>query len=132
MANRLYNWRIALKSFPEFPFLGVGFGARQRAFYDNHFVLVLSEVGLIGLAAFLYMLLAIFRQTLRIFREEKGIYFKALALGMLAGFIGIVIQSAASVAFIITRIAGPFWFLLGMIVASSGKGMNFWAQHKEL
>jgi O-antigen ligase len=118
VASRLYSWSVGFSSVPQYPFFGVGLGARHRGIYDNHFVLVLSEMGFIGLVSFCYLIFLIIRKGITLFRRQNDPMLKALALGVTAGFIGITLQGMASVSFIIMRIAAPLFFMVGMLCAS--------------
>jgi O-antigen ligase len=114
--SRLYTWRMVLPDFLHYPLLGVGLGARHRSTYDSQYIMELCELGLAGLVCFSWLLLETLRLLVVSWRRHDDAFLKALALGVLTGFIGISLQAAASSVFIVTRIAGPFWFLLGIIV----------------
>jgi Na+/alanine symporter len=43
-------------------------------------------------------------------------YVKGLVMGVLAGFISLLLHSIGSNTFIIVRIMEPFWFLMGLVV----------------
>jgi hypothetical protein len=43
-------------------------------------------------------------------------YVKGLTMGVLAGFISLLLHSIGSNTFIIVRIMEPFWFLMGLVV----------------
>jgi len=52
---RIESWkRILLEKFPQRPVFGHGIG---RYFFDGQFALTLTEVGLLGLAFFIWMML---------------------------------------------------------------------------
>jgi hypothetical protein len=121
-AGRLYAWRMVLPDFLREPILGSGLGARHRAMYDNQYIMDLCELGLAGLVCFIWLLLRIFKLLFVSWRRQEDLFFKALSLGALAGFIGISLQALASSAFIVTRIAGPLWLLLGIIVENESFG----------
>jgi len=123
VAIRLHNWGIALSSVKDYPLMGVGLGARHRAFYDSNFVLVISELGFIGLLLFIFFLFSAVRSLVRCYRQRSDIFIKAVALGCLGGLIGIVAQGFFSVSFIISRIAGPLFCMLGMVLGA-GERIN--------
>ena len=56
---RLQSWQDALRDFPDHPFLG--HGVTGYAFVDAQFPRVLTETGILGLAAFIYLLVSVFR-----------------------------------------------------------------------
>ena len=78
--------------------------------------MVLSETGIVGLCAFLYLLGVVFRRAQRAYSALKDDYKKGLLLGFIGGFLGMLVQGIGSTNFIITRIAGPFWFMAGLVL----------------
>lgn len=111
---RLQSWRDVLRDFPQHPFLG--YGVTGYSFVDVQFPRILAETGLLGLAAFLWLLVTIFRLARRRMREAKDPLMQGLAVGFLAGFVGLVAHSLGANTFILVRIMEPFWFLLGLLV----------------
>ena len=59
---------------------------------------------------------SIFYQTLKIYRKAKDSLFKGLALGFLAGHIGMLFHAISANTFILIRIMEPYWFLAGMVM----------------
>ena len=49
-------------------------------------------------------------------KKVKTPYFQGLAVGFLAGFVGLIVHSLGANTFIIVRIMEPFWFFAGIIV----------------
>ena len=110
---RLQSWKEALRDFTRHPFLG--YGVTGYAFVDAQVPRVLTETGLLGLAAFLYLLAAVFQIAWRRFRETRDPYQRGLVMGFLAGFVGLIVHSVGVNTFIIVRIMEPFWFFVGVI-----------------
>ena len=48
-------------------------------------------------------------------KEAKTPYFKGLAIGFFAGYIGLLFHALGANTFIIVRIMEPFWFFTGII-----------------
>ncbi len=111
---RLVSWKEALQDWPKHPLLGYGVTGYQ--FVDAQIPRVLTETGLLGLIAFIYLLFSIFKVTLDNLKELKTPYFQGLAIGFLAGFVGLVVHSIGANTFIIVRIMEPFWFFAGIMV----------------
>ncbi len=111
---RLQSWKEVLRDFTRHPFLG--HGVTGYTFVDAQFPRVLAETGLLGMAAFLYLLAAVFKLAWRRFREAREPYYRGLVMGFLAGFVGLVVHSLGVNTFIIVRIMEPFWFFVGIIV----------------
>jgi O-antigen ligase len=110
---RLQSWKEALRDFTRHPFLG--YGVTGYAFVDAQVPRVLTETGLLGLAAFLCLLAAVFKLAWSRFREAQDPYQRGLVMGFLAGFVGLIVHSVGVNTFIIVRIMEPFWFFVGVI-----------------
>jgi len=96
------------------PFLGGGLTAGNVL--DSQYARVLIETGGIGLLANVWLLQRAFREGLGLFKESTE-WKKAMALGYLAGFVGILIHAMVTITFYIVRIMEPFWLLTGLVVA---------------
>ena len=112
---RINTWGEALKNMKKHPLLG--FGITGWKFLDSEYVRVLIETGLIGLAAFLYLLYSILKKTWNIYKNAKIPLFKALALGFFVATISMMTHSVGANTFIIIRIMEPFWLLCGLVIA---------------
>jgi O-antigen ligase len=110
---RIISWREALRDWTQKPILG--HGITGRGFIDAQFPRVLAETGIIGLAAFLYLLFTIMRVALDTWKSVESNYFRGLAIGFIAGFVGLLFHAIGANTFIIVRIMEPFWFFAGII-----------------
>ncbi|NIA15195.1 MAG: hypothetical protein GWP08_14075 [Nitrospiraceae bacterium] len=115
MHDRLLHWKSAVSTVTHYPVLGIGLGARHRSAYDNHYIMLLAETGLAGLALFVAWLLWLARALWQ--RAQRGGVRRALCLGVLAGLAGVAVQSMAAICFSITVIAGPVLWLSGYALA---------------
>jgi hypothetical protein len=112
---RILSLKKLVQDFPKHPALGYGITGYE--FIDAQYPKVLIETGLLGLIAFLYLLYSIFKMTINHLKEVKTPYFKGLAVGFLAGYIGLLFHAIGANTFIIVRIMEPFWFFAGIIAA---------------
>jgi O-antigen ligase len=110
---RIKSWTEALSDWPQNPLFG--YGVTGYHFVDAQIPRVLVETGILGLTAFLYLLYSILKLTLRNLKEIKTPYYQGLAIGFLAGFVGLVVHAIGANTFIIVRIMEPFWFFVGII-----------------
>ena len=94
----------------------LGYGVTGYSFVDAQFPRVVVATGIIGFMAFCYLLFSIFRVSLNNLKELKTPYFQGLAIGFLAGFVGLVVHAMGANTFIIVRIMEPFWFFAGIMV----------------
>jgi len=111
---RLKSWRDALEDLPKHPF--IGYGVTGYAFMDAQFPRVLIETGVLGFTAFAYLLYSVLRISLRRIGDSKDSYSQGIAVGFLAGYIGLLFHAMAANTFIIVRIMEPFWFVLAIVV----------------
>lgn len=110
---RLQSWQDALRDLPAHPFLG--HGVTGYAFVDAQFPRVLTETGLLGLAAFAYLLVSICRLLRSRLRQTDDPFCRGLIMGFTAGFVGLLVHSIGTNTFIIVRIMEPFWFFAGIV-----------------
>lgn len=110
---RLLTFQAALEQFYKHPFLG--WGVTGFVFIDSQYFRSLAEIGLLGLFAFLLMLLAIWRTAKALLLTQTGFY-QGLVFGFMAAMVGIMVHSVSANTFIIIRIMEPFWFLTAIIM----------------
>ena len=111
---RLKSWKEGLEDVPNHPL--IGYGVTGYAFMDAQFPRVLVETGILGLIAFAYLLYSIFKISIPRVRELQDDYFRGIAIGFLAGYIGLLFHALGANTFIIVRIMEPFWFMLAIVV----------------
>ncbi len=114
-SERLVAMRRALKGWIRRPILG--YGVTGFAFMDAQYARSLVETGILGFGAFLWLVWAVLKSGRQAFAtltqpEERG-----LALGFLAGTLGLLAHAVGSSTFIIVRIMEPFWFFAAVVVA---------------
>ena len=110
---RLKSWQEALSDWPKHPVLG--YGVTGYHFVDAQFPRVLLETGILGLAAFIYLLYSIAKLTLQNLKEVNTPLYQGLGIGFFSGFVGLVVHAIGANTFIIVRIMEPFWFFVGII-----------------
>jgi O-antigen ligase len=114
LSARIRSWRSAAKDWVEHPILGYGVAGYQ--FVDAQYVRVMTETGLLGFLTFALLIATIFRLVYHVFKEVVDPFFRGLAMGYLAGFIGLLCHGIGANTFIIVRIMEPFWFVTAMVV----------------
>ncbi len=110
---RIDSLKQIMKDWPKKPI--IGYGVTGYVFLDSQYPKVLIETGIVGLLAFLYLLYSIFKLAVRRMKDAKTPYFKGLAIGFFAGYIGLLFHALGANTFIIVRIMEPFWFFAGII-----------------
>lgn len=96
--------------------LVLGNGVTGVGLVDAQIPLVIGETGLLGLAAWLWMIAVAFRTSWRVHRKAEDPLFRGLALGYMVGLVGLLAQSVGVNTFIIVRIMEPFWFLTALMM----------------
>lgn len=129
---RFESWQKAITIARENPILGVGFNtyrfAQQKAGYfsfdspqgghagsgtDSSLLLVLATTGVIGLVAYMTLLLTVFAHVTK--KAKKNI----VHLGTLSALIGLLIHSQFVNSIFFPQIMLPFWFIVGLVFAES-------------
>ena len=116
-SDRLRSWRNVIeKDWIRHPVLG--YGVTGYRFLDAQYPRVLAETGLLGFAAFVWLLYSLYKQVREVYRKTEDRFYKGLSLGFLAGFMAILGHAVGANTFIIVRIMEPFWFLAGLLIIS--------------
>ena len=111
---RLNSWNYAFANLKEHPLVGVG--VPGGGVVDGQFPRVLMEVGLTGLAFFLWIISALFKIGFLSYRNTThNPFMQGISLGFIAGVTGLLFHSLSAATFIIIRIMQPFWILAGVI-----------------
>ena len=114
LSARLRSYKAAARDWVEHPILG--YGVTGYKFLDTQYLRLITETGLIGLTLFLLLISTIFRQGYHVFKGTKDPFYRGLAMGYMAGFIGLIGHALGANTFIIVRIMEPFWFLTAMVI----------------
>jgi O-Antigen ligase len=111
---RFVSFREAFDGWQRRPILG--WGVTGFGFMDAQYARTLVETGIIGLAAFLWLVVSVVRSGMSAFRQLSAPDERGLALGFLAGTAGLLTHAVGSNTFIIVRIMEPFWLFAGLVM----------------
>ncbi|NPV93438.1 MAG: polymerase [Firmicutes bacterium] len=125
--GRLARWEISLDRWERHPYTGLGLGRfggavanrheETRWFYtDNYYLKTATEMGLIGLTAFLWLLLNCLRAGSQAIARLRDPYWQLLGVGILAGLIGVLLHNTVENIFEVPALTTYFWFWLGILV----------------
>jgi O-antigen ligase len=136
-SGRLAIWPAAIDAFEERPFVGIGYGAFVRTSVDriystpgssienfnvhpeevhNVFLGTAAELGIVGLALFLGLLVSTglaLRRTAKRAREVGDPFLSSVANALIVGLLGWCVGSM----FIETETSRPLWIVVGMCLA---------------
>ena len=115
VSARLSSWKnVLVRDWIKHPVLG--YGITGYRFLDAEYPRVLAETGLGGLAAFIFLLYAIYKRARETYEKTEDRLYRGLSLGFLAGLMGMLGHATGCNTFIIVRIMEPCWFFAGLMV----------------
>jgi O-antigen ligase len=114
-SERLKSWALVLRDWAQRPLLG--YGITGYAWADAQYVKILGETGLVGLLAFGFMSVRLWRKARDAFLAEEDPVCKGIAHGFLLGLVAMLAHGLGANTFIIIRIMEPFWLCAGLVVA---------------
>ncbi len=112
---RLISAQQALEAWARRPILG--YGVTGFGFLDAQYFRTLVETGVVGLAVFVWLVWSTFRSGVASFRTLANPEERGLALGFVAGLLGLLVHAIGANTFIIVRVMEPFWFFAAVVVA---------------
>jgi len=133
---RIHTWEAAFSMIKASPVFGSGLGTFQIVFpgfrypgfesdipygnllhAHNEYLEIWAEMGILGLALFLWLMIGFFRYAIKNFRGGRG---GLIALGLISGIAGVLVDSLFSSSLRWTGPAFTFWLLFGLAVATTG------------
>src|SRR3989475_2896544 len=115
---RLISVKQAFQGWAHRPIFGEG--VTGFAFMDQQFARTLVETGVVGLTAFVVLVWAVLKAGVLSFWALRTPEERGLALGFVAGTVGLLGHAIGANTFIIVRIMEPFWFFAAIVVALPG------------
>ena len=114
-STRVNNWQFSLtEAWPQHPILGLG--VTGIGLVDAQYPRTLAELGIVGFAAFLWLVISVFRFAKNHYRRTEDPLLKGVSLGFLAGHIALLTHAIGANSFIIVRIMEPYWFLAAIVM----------------
>jgi len=128
LGYRVYMIRDSLKILKDYPVLGTGNGTYQyiymkyRSIYSfskfphSIFFQTLDELGIFGGAAFIYMMVLLFKRGFQVIREN----YSAVLVGLYAGLAGMLLHALIDFDWSLMFMPMLFFYLFGVLI-SQGK-----------
>lgn len=129
---RLEIWRTSLEIIRDHPLWGTGLGTLWYyipqysktistfiAHAHNMYLQLAAEGGLLGLSSFLFFVGMTMRNIFEAFKSSRSPRHRGIALGLMVGFTGILVQGFVDAAIIAPQFGMLFWIY-------SGIGKNIW------
>lgn len=114
-ADKILGWKALIYGrFLHFPILGTGVGSVSLQI-DNEYMKVLGETGLIGLAAFFWMIRKAYDMAWSVWKGSKNQFDQGLALGFLGAMTALLIQGMSGTVFTTMRTMEPFIITCAML-----------------
>jgi O-antigen ligase len=129
-ANRIALWGAAMEVIQQEPLWGVGYGLFGQIIpvllpdmgardVHNTYLLIAAEMGIPALIVFLWILGAVFWETLRLYWDTQDRFFRGVALGFAAGLGGLVVVCVFGSRITSFEIFGYFWILAAIVVRAN-------------
>jgi len=133
--DRISIYRNSVNMIAHHPFFGVGLNTFSKRYLEyklpepaeaktgdtiyahNNFLQIAGEVGLLGLAAFIWMLYALFAYCIRLYGHINDNFLKTAALALSAGLFAFLVNGIAETNLYYSRVAIIFWYCAGFILA---------------
>lgn len=112
--ERIHVWKKVRYNMLVWPFFGGG--PAWDNVLDSQYARVLIETGLVGFAAFAFLVYRLLRTAREAHRWSRDWVGRGLALGMIGTTVGLSVHSLGTISFLIMRIMEPYWFLMAMTV----------------
>jgi hypothetical protein len=106
--------KLVFQKFTKHFFLG--YGITGFSFIDGHFIRILIELGILGLITFIWLLARIHGVILDVKKKSQNTRIKGTAIGLYAGFWGLIVHALSANTFLIVRISEPFWCFIGLMI----------------
>lgn len=114
--ERIYVWKKVRFNLSVWPWFGGG--VSWENVLDSQFARVLIETGVMGFAAFLFLLYRMLRSSRQAYRWSRDWVARGLSLGVMAMTVGLIVHGLGTITFLIVRIMEPFWFLLALTIVA--------------
>lgn len=129
------EWPNTLVAFFRNLFFGSGYGSVSLA-VDNNYLRMLGETGMLGTVAFVLVFIVAGAYIRKTIVETDDSMTRSLALGFVAGVVGLSINATLIDVFEASKVAFVLWLLMGIVVGALSlqyaKRFNFYQELKRI
>ena len=83
----------------------------------NNFLQIAGETGLLGLIAFFWVLIAIFKAAISCYKRAKDEFLKVVSLSITCSLAAFLINGLTETSLYYKRVSVIFWFIVGLVLA---------------
>ena len=127
--DRIFMWDTSWRIFREHPIIGNGlntffvkfreyrtdeFRGQKGSYAHNCYLQMAADIGVVGLAAFLWLLLAYFISMIKALRKVEDGFQNSLAWGISIGVFAFLVHSFFDTNLYSLNLATLFWFAIGL------------------
>lgn len=114
------SWGDAIAAVSRSPILGTGPASLFEGMgVDCLYILLLGVWGILGLVSFAILIFKAIEYQRELIRTSENKLQRALAIGVLSGTVGLLINGLTVDSFLISKVAFSYWFLMGLLFAGS-------------
>ncbi len=134
--DRIDRWVAAWLIWLDYPYFGVGWGAYPDMYFDyniydsfssdmrmgahNLYLEIMSELGVVGLLVFLFLIYTFFKKAIILQSHSKSRMIRVFLIGMQGAMITYLFHAFLNNLGPSDKISIYFWFMLGMIPTIQG------------
>lgn len=127
--DRFTLWQEALNITKDHPLLGAGLNTyasvapryrlteKTGVYPHNSYLQMAAESGVMGLGAFLWILVVLFKTSLMNVKRINDKFYTAALFGLLAGLFGLLAHSFVDTDIYSLQLGNLIWLLMGLIIA---------------
>ncbi len=130
--GRIKFWHQTLLMIKESPVLGTGLNTysnvaverkiNQGGYAHNCYLQMASEIGILGLLAFLWIIGAVYRNACCHMQKIDDQFLYAVSAGILAGLTGFLVHISVDTALYSVQLGNFLWVIIGILVAAQRLG----------
>ncbi len=130
---RLLRWAAAIRMFLQQPITGTGYGsfgllyqgkvelvgeiAKYQLGAHNEYLQTLAEMGILGFASWIYLIVAFFAYGIRQLRQIENTFYRSIVIGLMTAELSLLVHLFVVSILHVDRTGIPFWCIYGLLPA---------------